>query len=94
MGKLTRHKKRHVELDQQVSPKAISTASTDKQDQTKKSVVVVDEEKGNGTDVVEEDSVNERKQTLVIFTTLLVMFPRQKAREKFGTRRSTCWKDL
>lgn len=50
-------------------------------------MVVVDEEKGKETDVDEEDSVNGREQTLVIFTTLLVMSPRQKAREKFGTRR-------
>lgn len=62
MGNLTRHKKRHVELDQQVSPKAIPTTSTDKQDQTKKNVVIVDEEKRKETDVDEEDSNIEWKE--------------------------------
>lgn len=62
MGNLTRHKKRHAELDQQVSPKAISTTTTDKQDQTTKSVVVVDEEKRKETDVDEEDSDSEWKE--------------------------------
>nr|XP_034304729.1 uncharacterized protein LOC117682052 [Crassostrea gigas] len=62
MGNLTRHKKRHAELDQQVSPKAISTTTTDKQDQTTKSVLVVDEEKRKETDVDEEDSDNEWKE--------------------------------
>lgn len=62
MGNLTRHKKRHAELDQQISPKAISTTTTDKQDQTMKSVVVVDEEKRRETDVDEEDSDSEWKE--------------------------------
>lgn len=55
MGNLTRHKKRHVELDQQVFPKATPTTSTDKQDQTKKNMVIVDEEKRKETDVDDEE---------------------------------------
>lgn len=88
MGNLTRHKKRHAELDQQVSPKAISTTTTDKQDQTTKSVVVVDEEKEKKQMWMKKiRTVNGKKQTLAIFTTLLVMSPRQKVRKKFSTKR-------